>query len=71
MYNRDSGTVLVRFIVSKTGKIEDIVVLQSLNQMCDREAVRLIKSIPDWKPGQINGKNVNTYFTIPIIFTCP
>ena len=71
MYNRDSGTVLVRFIVSKTGKIEDIVVLQSLNRMCDIEAVRLIKSMPDWTPGQIDGKNANTYFTIPITFTCP
>ncbi len=62
------GRVVIRFVVQKTGKISDLKILQSVSLECDKEAVRLIESMPDWIPGKQYGKNVNCYFTIPIRF---
>ncbi|MCL1942315.1 MAG: TonB family protein [Candidatus Azobacteroides sp.] len=62
------GKVTVQFVVSKTGAISGIKVLQSLNPVCDKEAVRLISSMPNWIPGRQNGYPVSVYYTIPIRF---
>lgn len=62
------GKVTVQFVVSKTGKISGVKILQSLHPLCDKEAERLIKSMPDWIPGKQNGNPVNVYYTIPIRF---
>lgn len=65
--NNESGKVVVRFVVSETGKIQDIVVIKSLNRICDKAAVRVVKSMPDWIPGQSDGKNVSVWCAVPII----
>lgn len=62
------GKVTVQFVVGKTGEITNIKVLQSLNPHCDKEAVRLISSMPKWIPGRQNGRPVSVYYTIPIRF---
>jgi protein TonB len=62
------GRVVVQFVVSKNGAISDVKVLQPLHPSCDKEAVRLISSMPKWIPGKQNGNPVNVYYTIPIRF---
>ncbi len=62
------GRVVVQFVVSKTGSISDVRILQSLHPSCDKEASRLISSMPKWIPGKQNGTAVNVYYTIPIRF---
>jgi len=63
-----SGRIVVQFVVSKTGAISDVKVIQPLHPSCDREAVRLISSMPKWVPGKQNGIPVNVYFSVPIRF---
>ena len=62
------GRVILRFVVSKTGSIENITILRSLDPACDEEAIRLIKSMPRWIPGKQNGNAVPVYFTLPVVF---
>jgi len=65
------GRVTVQFVVNKIGKITNVKVLQSVHPSCDKEAIRLIESMPDWIPGENAGKLVDVYFTIPIRFRLP
>jgi len=62
------GRVIVRFVVSKTGKVGSIEVIRPLDPSCDKEAVRVVKLMPDWVPGRQNGRNVPVYFTLPVWF---
>lgn len=62
------GRVTLRFVVSKTGTIENITVIRSLDPSCDKEAIRVVKSMPKWTPGKQNGLPVNVYFNLPISF---
>ena len=66
--NGIEGKVIIRFVVSKTGKISNVEVLRSLDGACDREAVRVVKTLKDWIPGKQNGVNVPVYYTLPITF---
>jgi TonB family protein len=62
------GKVVVSFVVTKTGKIKKIKVLRGLGYGCDEEAVRVVKSMPKWKPGNNAGKVVNEKIFVPLIF---
>ena len=62
------GKVIVQFIVQKNGKIKDISVIKSVHPLLDAEAVRVVKKMPKWKPAEINGKAVNSRFTLPFLF---
>lgn len=62
------GRVTVRFVVSKTGEIKDVEVLRGISPTCDKEALRVIKSMPKWIPGRQNGNPAQVYFTIPVVF---
>ncbi|MBK5720583.1 TonB family protein [Dysgonomonas sp. Marseille-P4677] len=62
------GKVTVRFVVSKTGEITDIQLLKGISPTCDKEAIRVLKSMPRWIPGKNNGIAVPVYFTMPIVF---
>ena len=63
------GRVVVQFVVTKTGEISDVKVVQPLHPSCDEEAVRLISSMPIWIPATQNGVPVIVYYTIPIRFS--
>ncbi len=63
-----TGKVLVNFEVSSKGKVRNVQVIKSINPLLDAEAVRLIKSMPDWKPGMQSGKPVNVQFRVPVEF---
>lgn len=62
------GRVTIRFVVGKTGEITDVAAIRGIDPECDAEAVRVIKSMPNWTPGKMNGENVPVYYTLPIVF---
>ena len=62
------GRVICRFIITSTGEIKDIEVLRGVEASLDREAVRVLRSMPKWIPGKQGGKAVNVYYTLPISF---
>ncbi len=63
------GKVYVQFVVEKDGSISDVNVIKSVHYLLDKEAVRVISSMPPWKPGTQRGKEVRVRYTIPINFT--
>lgn len=65
----NQGRVIVRFVVSKTGEVTDLKLLKGISPGCDKEAMRVIKSMPKWIPGKQQGNPVPVYFTLPIVFT--
>ncbi|MDW3651499.1 MAG: TonB family protein [Bacteroidia bacterium] len=62
------GTVFIRFVVKEDGSISDIAVLKGLGFGCDDEAIRLVRKMPKWIPGEHDGKRVSVYKTMPIGF---
>ncbi|MFA6333939.1 MAG: energy transducer TonB [Bacteroidales bacterium] len=66
--NGIQGKVTVRFVVSRTGSIEKVEVLKSIDPECSKEAIRVIKLMPKWIPGKQNGTPVPVYFILPVVF---
>ncbi len=66
--NGHFGKVVVRFVISKTGKVENATVVRSVSPELDAEALRVIGLLPDWTPGEQNGEKVAVYRIIPILF---
>ncbi|HEY4785879.1 MAG TPA: TonB family protein [Bacteroidales bacterium] len=64
-----SGRVTLQFVVDKNGNIGNITVIRGIGGGCDEEAIRVVKLMPQWRPGKQNGKAVPVYFVFPIIFT--
>ena len=64
-----SGRVFVTFVVEKDGAVTDVQILRGIGGGCDEEAVRVIKSMPRWKPGKQRGKPVRVQYRMPIKFT--
>ena len=64
------GTCYVTFVVEKDGNITDVKVLRGVSggPGCDKEAMRVVKSMPNWKPGKQNGREVRVQFNLPIKF---
>lgn len=62
------GTVIVTFIISKTGHVTDVKVERGVNPVIDDEAVKTIRNMPPWRPGMMHGKPVNFLFRMPINF---
>ncbi|MBA3970549.1 MAG: TonB family protein, partial [Bacteroidetes bacterium] len=65
------GTCYVTFVVEKDGSITDVKVLRGVSggPGCDKEAMRVVKSMPAWKAGKQNGREVRVQFNLPIKFT--
>ena len=64
----EQGRVIVQFVVGKDGKLSDIKIMKSISPALDAEAIRVVKAMPDWKPGTQRGQAVNVKFNIPIFF---
>ncbi len=62
------GKVFIKFVVGTDGRIESAKVIRGLGGGCDREALRVVNTMPKWKPGRQNGHAVKVYFTLPIHF---
>ena len=66
--NGIEGTVFLRFEVTKTGKIGRVELQKGVDPLLDDEAMRVIKDLPKFKPGEQNGKKVNVWYSIPVTF---
>ena len=66
-----SGKCFLKFVVSGDGAISDVTILKGVAGCpdCDKEAMRVVKSMPKWKAGKQNGRSVSVYFNLPINFT--
>ncbi len=64
------GKCYLKFVVHKDGSISDVQVMRGVPNcpQCDREAIRVVKSMPKWIPAKDNGKTVDSYFTLPFTF---
>lgn len=66
--NPGKHRVIVRFVVKKDGSIGDVDVERSAGPAFDKEAVRVVKTLPKFTPGTIDGKPVNVYYALPVVF---
>jgi len=62
------GTTVVQFAVMADGTVDKVTVYVSAHPLLDEEAVRVVKSLPKWIPGKKNGKEVNSYYILPVVF---
>lgn len=67
--NKIEGKVYIKFVVNETGKLTDIKVAKAVGWGFDEEALRVIKSMPDWKPGKQRNKPVKVSYVLPIKFS--
>ena len=66
--NNIQGRVIVSFVVNKDGKIVDAEVVKGVNPSLDKEALRVISTMPNWKPGKQRGKPVRVKYSSPVNF---
>jgi len=66
--NGIEGKVIVQFVVGKDGSISNVTVARSADASLDKEAIRVVKSMPKWTPGKQNGTTVNVKYTCPVTF---
>lgn len=63
------GVVYVSFVVNKEGEVEDARILKGIGAGCDEEALRVVRALPRWKPGEQRGRKVKVRFNVPVRFT--
>ena len=66
--NGVQGRVIVTFVVERDGSITDVKVVKSVDPSLDKEATRVVKSMPKWQPGKQNGSAVRVKYTVPVQF---
>ena len=66
--NTITGTVIVGFTITESGKITKAKVLKSIHNDLDAEAVRVVSAMPDWNPAMKEGKKVSSEMQLPIAF---
>ena len=69
--NKIQGRVVIQFVVNKDGSVSDAKVVRSVDPELDKEALRVVNSMPQWKPGMQKGEAVSVKYTIPIAFRLP
>jgi protein TonB len=64
------GKVYISFVVEKDGSIADVKILRGIpgGKMCDNEAMRVVKNMPNWSPGKQRGKAVRVSYNLPVQF---
>ena len=66
--NNIQGTVYAEFIVEKDGSTSNVKVMRGVNKLLDDESVRVLSTMPKWKPGEQNGHSVRVEYMVPIKF---
>lgn len=69
--NNIEGRVIVKFVVRKDGSVGNAVIARSVDPSLDKEALRVIRSLPKFEPGKMNGQPVNVWYVLPISFKLP
>ena len=68
--NSNTGRSIVQFVINVDGRVTDVKIVRSSGyQELDAEAVRVVASMPDWKPGRQSGKPIKVMFVLPITFS--
>jgi protein TonB len=67
--NNIQGKVIVRFCVTSKGGVDKVEILKSVDPELDKEAIRVVKTLPTFKPGKQGGKPVPVWYMVPINFT--
>ena len=67
--NGIQGKVILKFIVTSEGNVENVYVVRGVDPLLDNEAVRVMNLCPKWEPGKMKGKPVNIYYSVPISFS--
>lgn len=62
------GRPILQFIIEKDGSLTSVVVVRGVDPLLDKEAVRVIKLMPKWIPGEHKGKKVRVKYTLPVSF---
>lgn len=65
------GRVVIKFYVDTLGNVCEPTIVRGKDSALDREAIRLVKTFPQFSPGTLNGRKVNVWFTLPIVFKLP
>jgi len=65
------GTVYIKFVVDEKGRVKDAEVMRGIQKDLDREALKTVKSMPDWEPGKGHGQAVPVQMTLPVKFELP
>lgn len=69
LQNQSQGKAYVSFVVDKNGNITDVAIAKSdADKYCNNEAIRVIKSMPKWNPGEVHGRKVTARYIIPVSF---
>ncbi|MDL2228047.1 energy transducer TonB [Bacteroidales bacterium OttesenSCG-928-K03] len=63
------GTVYIQFVIEPDGSVSNVIVQRGIGGGCDEEAVRVIKNMPKWSPGEQRGKKVRVQFSMQVKFT--
>ena len=66
--NGVQGRVILQFVVKKDGSVDEVRVVRGKDPDLDREAVRVVRGLPKFIPGKMNGQAVNVWYTLPITF---
>lgn len=66
--NNIQGRVMVSFVVERDGSVSDVKVIRGVDPSLDKEAIRVVKAMPKWKPGMQTGKPVRARFNLPVTF---
>ena len=66
--NGIQGRVIVQFVVTKNGTVGQVKVAKGVHPELDAEAIRVIKTLPKFTPGKMNGHPVNVWYTVPVVF---
>ena len=66
--NGIQGKVMVRFVVERDGSVSAVETYKSVDPALDKEAERVVKTLPKWKPGRQQGKAVRTRYIVPVVF---
>ncbi len=70
-YNRIQGRVYIGFLVDKKGRIKEEKVLSGVNELLNNEALRVVRMMPEWKPGTAGGNPVSVQYILPVDFILP
>lgn len=67
-YSSINARVIVQFIVETDGTLTNFKILRSLDATLDKQAIKILKNMPNWSSGKCNGEKIPTYFVVPIKF---
>lgn len=63
-----TGRVIIKFVVTTKGKVEEPKIVKSAGKLLDEETIRVISMMPDWEPAKLDGRPVKSYFTLPVTY---